>query len=93
MEQKKKPTRDEALIRLIRENAEKSIKIKSLEKELDKEKKNTDKRLKRLEEDFKRLSRLLAESDKTSRAIRDKSSSIEHDVNNVKDALRRIIRS
>lgn len=88
MEQKKL-TRDQHLMKLIRENADKSNRIKDLEKE----KKNIDKRLKRLEEDFKRLSRLLAESDKAARVLKEKSSSLDHEVNNVKDALRRIVKS
>ncbi len=82
MEQKKL-TRDQALIKLLRESAEKDAKIKGLEKD----KKNTDKRLKRLEEDFKRLSRLLAENDKTARVLKEKSSSLEHGLNSVKQIL------
>ena len=81
----KKLTRDQALIKLLRESAEKDNRIKGLEKD----KKNTEKRLKKLEEDFKRLSRLLADSDKTARVLKEKSSSLEHEINSVKHVLKR----
>lgn len=84
MEQKKL-TRDQALIKLLRESVEKDNRIKGLEKD----KKNTEKRLKRLEEDFKRLSRLLADSDKTTRVLKEKSSSLENEINSVKHVLKR----
>lgn len=84
-----KMTRDQALIKLLRENEQKDIKIRGLEKDLAKEKKDTGKRLKKLEEDFKRLSRLLVETEKSSRVLKEKSSSMEHDINNVKQVLRR----
>lgn len=72
----KKLTRDQHLIKLIRESAEKDGKIKSLEKD----KKNIEKRLKKLEEDFKRLSRLVADADKNARVLKEKSSSLESEV-------------
>jgi wobble nucleotide-excising tRNase len=91
MEQKKL-TRDQALIKLLRESVEKDNKIRGLDntiKGLEKDKKNTEKRLKKLEEDFKRLSRLLADSDKTARVLKEKSSSLEHEINSVKHVLKR----
>lgn len=84
MEQKKL-TRDQALIKLIRESAEKDNKIESLEKD----KKKTEKRLKKLEEDFRRISRLLADNDKNARVLKEKSSSLEHELNTVKSVLRK----
>lgn len=81
----KKLTRDQALIKLLRENAEKDARIKGLEKD----KKTTEKRLKRLEEEFKRLSRLLADNDRNHRVLKEKSSSLENDINTVKHVLRK----
>lgn len=91
MEQKKL-TRDQALIKLLRENEAKDIRIRGLEKELEKEKKNTEKRLKRLEEDFKRLSRLLAETDRKTQVLKEKSTTLEHEVSGVRNVLRRSIK-
>lgn len=87
MEQKKL-TRDQALIKLLRESDAKDARIKELEKE----KKNTDKRLKRLEEDFKRLSRLLAETDRTTKVLKEKSTTLEHEVSGVRNVLRRSLK-
>lgn len=84
MEQKKL-TRDQALIKLIRESVVKDNKIKGLEKD----KKDIEKRLKKLEEDFKRISRLLADNDKTARVLKEKSTSLEHEINSVKHVLKR----
>jgi len=82
MEQKKL-TRDQHLIKLIRESAEKDVKIKLLEKN----KKSIEKRLKRLEEDFKRLSRLVADADKNARVLKEKSSSLENEVQGFKRSI------
>ena len=73
------------MIKLIRESEEKDNKIKQLESD----KKKTDKRLKRLEEGFKRLSRLLSDSDKKSRVLKEKSTSLENEINSVKNVLRK----
>lgn len=81
----KKLTRDQTLIKLLHESAEKDARINGLEKE----KKNTEKRLKRLEEDFKRLSRLLDENNRNHRVLKEKSSSLENDINTVKHVLRK----
>lgn len=81
----RKLTRDQALIKLLRENAEKDVKISKLEKD----KKSTEKRLKKLEEEFKRLSRLISDTDKNTRVLKEKSTSLEHDLNAVKTVLRK----
>lgn len=81
----KKPTRDQALIRLIRESAEKDARIKELETE----NKEFEKRLKLLEKEFRVLSATVKEQGRSTRAQRDKTNLLEHNLNGVTDYLRR----
>lgn len=91
MEQKKL-TRDQAIIKLLRESEAKDLRIRSLETELEKEKKSTERRLKRLEEDYRRLSRLLAETERKTKVLKEKSTTLEHEVSGVRNVLRRSIK-
>ena len=81
-----KMTRDQALIKLLHENAQKDIKIKGLEKD----KKTFDKRLKLLEAEVKRLSALLFSDRRTAQVLKEKVTTVEHDLNGVKRAIKRV---
>lgn len=83
--EKKKLTRDQHLIKLIRESAEKDLVIKGLEKD----KKDHEKRLKKLEEGFRRLKSLVDADGKTIRVLKEKSSNHEHGLSNINQTLRR----
>ena len=91
MEQKKL-TRDQALIKLLRENEAKDVRIRNLEKELEAERKSTEKRLKKLEEDFRRLSRTLVETNRKAQILKEKSTTLEHEVSGVRNVLRRSLK-
>jgi peptidoglycan hydrolase CwlO-like protein len=81
----KKMTRDEALIKLLRENVEKDAKIKDLEKN----KKDFDKRLSLLEKEVKRLSQQSVSENKTARVLKEKVTTVEHELNGVKRYIKK----
>lgn len=83
--ERKKLTRDQTLIKLLRENEEQDARIKLLEKE----KKDMEKRLKRLEGDLRRFSRLVEDNNRSTRVLKEKSSTLEHEVISVKNYIRK----
>lgn len=85
----KKYTRDQALIMLLHENEVKDARIKVLEKEIKTENKSTTKRLRKLEEDMRRLLNAVRESERKTRVLTEKSSSLENSVNGVQQEIRR----
>lgn len=83
-----KMTRDQAIIKLLRENSEKDERIKKLEEEIKTERKKSDTRIAKLEEGLKRLQRSLAETDRKHRLLKERSSSYEHEISNIKYRLK-----
>lgn len=79
----KKLTRDQHLITLVRENADKTARIKELE---DAEK-DFEKRLKKLEKDYKHLFSLLKTQNRKTDVLKEKANGIEHEVQNVKQTV------
>jgi hypothetical protein len=85
----KKYTRDQALIMLLHENEVKDARIKVLEKEIKNENKSTTKRLRKLEEDMRRLLNAVKETERKTRVLTEKSSSLENSVSGVQQEIRR----
>ena len=83
--ERKKLTRDQTIIKLVLENEEQGKRIKGLEKE----KKDTEKRLDKLEKEFKRFSRLLMDNEKNTKVLKEKSTTLEHEVASVKNIIKR----
>lgn len=81
--EKKKLTRDQHLIQLIREDENKDARIKELESE----KKDFEKRLKKLEQNYQRLLSLLKIQDRKAGLLKEKASTMDHQVQQVQQTL------
>ena len=89
MEQKKL-TRDQTLVLLLRENEAKTARISSLEKKLSVDTTKNEKRLKRLEDDLKRVLRELQATKNEARMLKERYRGIEGELDRVKQSSRRI---
>lgn len=74
---------------LLHENEVKDARIQSLEKEIKSEKKTTTRRLRKLEEDMQRLLRAIKDSERKTKVLTEKSSSLEQLVSGVQLEVRR----
>lgn len=83
--EKKKLTRDEHLIKLVRENEDKTARIKELEEA----EKGFDKRLKKVEKELLRLFALIKTQDRKATGLREQTSALIHEVQGVQQTLSR----
>lgn len=84
MEPRKKLTRDQTLIQLVREAEQ----VDSRMEEVEDDHRDLTRRVKKLEQELLKLAQTVRETDRQNRLLRNKLTSLENDNNQLKTALR-----